>query len=193
MHKFFDNDAEAMFNRLSDPLIKPRVTKGWIEHKEFDKRMSQTYGTKELAEKVTDPASEFYKDYRLPWLYSNCRSDGRTLDMWEVYEMSDWICPIFKVPYDWRRGLNDFINRVDLSTKDQTMNGSELYKPSIEHIVPWTLGGPKSDIRNIMIIPLAINKMLTNSTPRERMVFLKGCSSRSFVDRVEEAERLFYQ
>jgi hypothetical protein len=95
------------------------------------------------------------------------------------------------VPQDYRLGLNDGVYKVDMSIKDATMRNSEMYKPSVEHIVPTSLGGPVSDLKNIMILPLKINKILSNLTPTEVGIFLKGITDNSYNQRISEAERTF--
>jgi hypothetical protein len=105
--------------------------------------------------------------------------------------MCDYEDPYFNVPQDYRLGLNDGVYKVDMSIKDATMRNSEMYKPSVEHIVPTSLGGPTSDLKNIMILPLKINKILSNLTPTEVSIFLKGISDNSYNQRISEAERTF--
>lgn len=151
--------------------------------------MRNTYGTKEIAELVTEEDSKYYADYRLPWAYV---SAGRyNLDCWGLYEMCKYEDPYFKVPQDYRLGLNDGVYKVDMSVKDATMRNSEMYKPSVEHIVPTSLGGPSSDLKNIMILPLKINKILSNLTPIEVSIFLKGITDNTYNQRISEAERIF--
>ena len=187
MSNFAHQEARAIFNRLSDPTLKPRVTKSWIEEEKFDSRMAAMYCTKELARLITDPKSEYYADYRLAWCYG--RYD---LDLWELYKLCHWVDPSFGVPQDYRLGLNDYVYRIDPNVKDATMKNNEMYKPSVEHIVPTSMGGPRSDIRNIMILPLSINKALHNMNPQDRQVMIHGLGSKSFQYRVEQAEDLFY-
>ncbi|MDB4783634.1 hypothetical protein OAG45_00120 [bacterium] len=187
MSKFAHQEAKAVYDRLSNSNIKPRVTKAWLEEEKFDSKMSAMYGTKELAKLITDPDSKYYADYRLSWCYG--RYD---LDIWELYNLCYWVDPSFGVPQDYRLGANDYIYPIDAKIKDATMKNNEMYKPSVEHIVPTSMGGPRSDIRNIMILPLSINKALHNMNPQDRQAMIYGLSSKNFQKRVEKAERLFY-
>jgi hypothetical protein len=113
------------------------------------------------------------------------------LDFWELYELCEYEDPYFNVPLDYRLGLNDGVYRVDMSIKDSTMRNSEMYKPSVEHIVATSIGGPVDNIKNIMILPLKINKTLSNLTPVEMSIFLKGITDNKYTRRIYEAERLF--
>jgi hypothetical protein len=151
--------------------------------------MRNTYGTKEIAELVTEEDSKYFADYRLPWAYMS--ASRYNLDHWGLYEMCDYEDLYFNVPQDYRLGLNDGVYKVDMSIKDATMRNSEMYKPSVEHIVPTSLGGPTSDLKNIMILPLKINKILSNLTPTEVGIFLKGITDNSYNQRISEAERTF--
>ena len=177
---------------LSNPLSgyhAPRVSKDYAEKGMFCSKMKNTYGTLEIAKLVTDPDSIYYSDYRLPWAYMSAQR--YKLDVWELYELCEYEDPYFNVPQDYRLGLNDGVYRVDMSIKDATMRNSEMYKPSVEHIVATSIGGPVDDIKNIMILPLKINKILSNLTPIEMSIFLKGITDRSYTQRISEAERLF--
>jgi hypothetical protein len=151
--------------------------------------MKNTYGTKEIAKMVTDEESKYYADYRLPWAYVSAQR--YSLDYWELYDMCEYEDEYFKVPQDYRLGLNDGVYKVDMSIKDASMRNSEMYKPSVEHIVATSIGGPVSKIENIMILPLKINKILSNLTPVEMSIFLKGITNKSYNKRIFEAERMF--
>lgn len=187
-----DTVTERVRYLLSNPLggfATPRVSAEYYHKDIFCSKMRNTYGTKEIAELVTEEDSKYYADYRLPWAYV---SAGRyNLDCWGLYEMCEYEDPYFKVPQDYRLGLNDGVYKVDMSVKDATMRNSEMYKPSVEHIVPTSLGGPSSDLKNIMILPLKINKILSNLTPIEVSIFLKGITDNTYNQRISEAERIF--
>jgi hypothetical protein len=188
-NQLITEEAKVIYDRLSDPELRPCVDKKYFKDGIFGSAMRATYGTKEICELVIDPDSKYYADYSLPWSYFAAARYG--LDYLEVHHLCFDIDPTFLVPQDFRLGLNDIVYKVDMSIKDATMRNNELYKPSIEHIVPKTMGGPVSDIRNIMILPLAINKALGNMLPETRIVMLHGLTSKSFQDRIFEAESLF--
>lgn len=177
---------------LSNPppgFESPRVSKEYYTRGIFCSKMRNTYGTREIAELITEEDSKYYADYRLPWAYMSAQR--YKLDVWGLYELCEYEDPYFNVPQDYRLGLNDGVYRVDMSIKDATMRNSEMYKPSVEHIVATSIGGPADDIKNIMILPLKINKILSNLTPIEMSIFLKGVTDRSYTQRISEAERLF--
>jgi len=167
----------------------PRVSTDYYKKDIFCSKMRNTYGTKEIAELVTDEDSKYYADYRLPWAYISAQR--YKLDFWGLYEMCEYDDPYFNVPQDYRLGLNDGVYKVDMSIKDATMRNSEMYKPSVEHIVPTSLGGPVSDLKNIMILPLKINKILSNLTPVEISIFLRGITDKSYENRIMEAEKIY--
>jgi hypothetical protein len=187
-----DRVTEQVRFLLSNPpegYQNPRVSGDYYKRDIFCSKMRNTYGTKEIAELVTDEDSKYYADYRLPWAYMSAQRYG--LDYWGLYEMCEYEDPYFMVPQDYRLGLNDGVYRVDMSIKDATMRNSEMYKPSVEHIVPTSLGGPVSDLKNIMILPLKINKILSNLTPIEVKIFLEGITNKSYSSRIAEAESIF--
>lgn len=192
-NKIVDEVTERVRFLLSNPpsgFETPRVSADYYNKDIFCSKMRNTYGTKEIAELVTDEDSKYYADYRLPWAYVSAqRYDIK--DFWGLYEMCEYEDPYFKVPQDYRLGMNDGVYRVDMSIKDATMRNSEMYKPSVEHIVPISLGGPKSDLKNIMILPLKVNKVLSNLTPLEVEIFLKGITSKSYSKRIYEAENTY--
>ena len=192
-NKIVDEVTERVRFLLSNPppgFETPRVSKDYYNKDIFCSKMRNTYGTKEIAELVTDEDSRYYSDYRLPWAYISAHRYN--LNYWELYELCEYEDPYFKVPLDYRLGLNDGVYRVDMSIKDATMRNSEMYKPSVEHIVATSIGGPVSDIRNIMILPLKINKVLSNLNPIEISIFLNGITDTSYNRRIVEAENLFY-
>jgi hypothetical protein len=189
-NQLINAEAEKIYYLLSDTAVLPAVTKEYILDGIFGTAMSKTYGTKENAELITDPDSKYYADYRLSYSYILAQRYGIE-DWMGLYHLCECIDPSFGVPQDFRLGLNDTVYKVDYSIKDATMRNKELYKPSVEHIVPTSMGGPKSDIRNIMILPLSINKALGNMMPEDRMVMLHGLTSNSFQNRIREAENLF--
>lgn len=187
-----DQITEKVRYLLSNPpagFEQPRISKKFNDDKIFCSKMRQTYGTKEIYELVGDEDSKYYADYRLPWAYIS--ASRYNLDYWGLYEMCEYEDPYFKVPQDYRLGLNDGVYKVDMSIKDATMRNSEMYKPSVEHIAPTSLGGPASNLKNIMILPLKINKILSNLTPTEVSIFLKGITDNSYNQRISEAERIF--
>lgn len=189
-NQLINAEAERVYHLLKDSAILPAVTKEYILDGIFGSAMSRTYGIKEIAEKTIDPDSKYYADYRLGYSYILAQRHGIE-DYMALYNLCEWIDPSFGVPQDFRLGLNDTVYKVDMSIKDATMRNKELYKPSVEHIVPTSMGGPKNDIRNIMILPLSINKALGNMMPEDRMVMLHGLTSSSFQNRIREAESLF--
>ena len=187
-----DTVTERVRYLLSNPpegFATPRVSAEYYHKDIFCSKMRHTYGTKEIAELVTEEDSKYFADYRLPWAYMS--ASRYNLDHGGLYERCDYEDPYFNVPQDYRLGLNDGVYKVDMSIKDATMRNSEMYKPSVEHIVPTSLGGPTSDLKNIMILPLKINKILSNLTPTEVGIFLKGITDNSYNQRISEAERTF--
>jgi hypothetical protein len=188
-----DQITEKVRYLLSNPpagFEQPRISKKFNDDKIFCSKMRQTYGTKEIYELVGDEDSKYYADYRLPWAYHSCQRHA-IKDFWGLYEMCEYEDPLFGVPQDYRLGLNDGVYKVDISIKDATMRNSEMYKPSVEHIVATSIGGPASNLKNIMILPLKINKTLSNLTPVEMSIILKGITNQSYAQRISEAERMF--
>lgn len=189
-NQLINAEAEKIYYLLSDSAILPAVTKEYILDGIFGPAMSKTYGIKENADAITDPNNKYYADYRLSYAYILAQRYGIE-DWMGLYNLCEWVDPSFGVPQDYRLVLNDTVYKIDMSIKDATMRNKELYKPSVEHIVPTSMGGPKNDIRNIMILPLSINKALGNMMPEDRMVMLHGLTSNSFQNRIREAESLF--
>lgn len=188
MHKFYDSEAEAMYHSLCS--AEPRVTKLYNDYGKWDKKMTATYGTEELYRMITDPTNKHYKNYQLIWFYFN----NYDVNFWELADhFSDYkeVDPIFKIPLNWRRGINDHICKYDRNIKDVTMNGPLMYQPSIEHIVQQSRGGPRNDIRNMMILPLEYNMALRNMENRARDCFLDGLRNKAFQNARTEAENLF--
>lgn len=186
---FMNKVAEDLYHNLRN--LKPFVTESYLKDNKFCTLMKKTYVTKAVAELITDIGGEHYANFQLAWFHKN----NYGIDSWKLYEKFKHLryADPDGVPYDWTLGENDILNKVDRNIKDQTMQtGNEMFKPSIEHIVPQSLGGPRSDIRNIMILPLKVNKSLSNLTPEERSFTIKKLSSRTYKKDIEEAERLFY-
>jgi len=191
MNKSLDEQAASLKKKLR--LLKPFATKSYILDNSFGKKMKATYVIKPIADCITDPNGKYYADFQLAWFHRN----NYGIDPWKLIEKFRHLKYEQEkngYPYDWTIGENDILNKVDRKIKDQTMIlGNEMFKPSIEHIVPQSLGGPKSDIRNIMILPLTINMALSNMLPDERRYTLRFLSTKSYLEEIEEAERLFYK
>ena len=186
--KFFDTEAESLYRSLCS--VEPKVTKQYNKYGIWGKRMRASYGTEELFNLITDPKSKYFKDYQLVWFYFN----NYGVNFWELKKkFSNYkeIDPVFKIPLNWRRGLNDCVCKYDRKIKSVSMNGPLMYQPSIEHIVQQSRGGPVDDIRNMMILPLEYNMALRNMDDRARECFLKGIQSSEFQKQRKEAVRLF--
>ena len=190
-NKTLDEQAEILKEQLR--LLKPFATKSYVLDNSFGVKMRSTYIVKPVADLITDHDGEYYADYQLAWFHRN----NYGIDPWlliEKFRHLKFEQSENGYPYDWTIGENDIFNKVDKNIKDQTMQqGNLMFKPSIEHIVPQSLGGPRSDIRNVMILPLTINKALSNMTPDERRYALRYLSGKSYLKEIELAESLFYQ
>jgi len=187
IYKKLDTDMKAAFDRLhTTPLrISTSIKKG-----KWNNEDKNTYSTKDILQKIITKDSDYYYDHRLAWADRQASSYG--LDKYEVYKICPWIDPYFDQVYDYSLGYNDNVYRTSGIKSAKTRNDMEWFKPSLQHIVPQSLGGPTNDIKNIMIMPLRANVLYRDMSPKERLRFLKVFQNKKWSNLVEQVERLFY-
>lgn len=188
LYKQLDAEKKAVFDRLH--LAKPRVSKN-IKKGVWGNDDSATYGTKEILNAIVDKEGEFYLDLRLPWAYRQASSYG--LNYLDLYKICPWIDPHTLDVYDYNIGYNNHILTLDGIKSAEIRSDLEWYKPSVQHIVPTAIGGPADNIENIMVMPLRLNILIRDMSPRERKKILGIMSSSSYLSVVEEAEDKFYR
>jgi hypothetical protein len=185
LYQNLDNDSKTVFDRLHSANLKKSKKKSWSREEQ------SAYGTMEIFESIANSKLDTFKDIRLPWAYNRAGSYGN-LNYKDLYAICPWICPYFMKPMDYRQGFNDFV--INIYEKDAIkVAKKQWYKPSVQHIVPSSMGGPIDDINNLMIIPLRYNILLRDMIPEERFEMIRVLSSTSYKSKVEAAEKMFYK
>lgn len=185
LYQNLDDESKTVFDRLHSANLKKSKKKSWSREEQ------SAYGTIEIFESMADPKLATFKDLRLPWAYNRASSYGIT-DWKQLYNICPWICPYFNKPLCYRQGFNDFI--INIFEKDaMKVAKKQWYKPSVQHIVPSSMGGPLNNINNLMIIPLRYNILLRDMIPEERFEMIRVLTSTAYKEKVEQAEKLFYR
>jgi len=185
LYQHLDEESKTVFDRLHSANLKKSKKKSWSREEQG------AYGTVEIFESIANPKLETFKDIRLPWAYNRASSYGN-LNYKDLYKICPWICPYFMKPMDYRQGFNDFV--INIFEKDAfKVAKKQWYKPSVQHIVPSSMGGPIDNIDNLMIIPLRYNILLRDMIPEERFEMIRVLTSTEYKARVERAETLFYK
>ena len=183
-----DTDMKAAFDRLHTTSL--RISSS-IKKGKWNNEDKSTYGTKDIFQKIVSKDSEYYYDHRLAW--ADRQASSYNLDKYDVYKLCPWIDSYFQQVYDYSLGYNDTIYRTSGIKSAIARNDMEWFKPSLQHIVPQSLGGPTNDIRNIMVMPLRANVLYRDMSPKERFRFLKVFQNKKWGRLVEQAEDLFYK
>lgn len=181
-------DKKAIFDRLHS--AKPKISKT-IRQGGWSNEDAGTYGNKEIFKKLVNKDSEFYLDLRLPWSYNNASSHG--LDYMELYNICPWIDSYTLDVYDYSQKYNNHLLLLEGIKSAPIRNDLEWFKPSIQHIVPTSLGGPSSDIDNIMIMPLRANILYRDMSPLEREKMSKMFANPDWQTHVTVTEKKFFK